>query len=385
MDMKSWQKKYGRELARNKWEMTFVLQVLSRVDGLQWRFVQAQMPFTDFKGKNRAADFAIKESDHLLIALEVDGYDKRGTGSGMTHEEFVDWQRRHASLEAQGWRVLRFANRDVRDCPDDCAKLIEYLLRNERNKAKHYEAIHRTYINKQNELDKTRRKMESIQDQALESRKLQEELNRLENERDTLARQLQENHQSEPLTEQEITEWKKLDLRQKAHIAELENQLEKALQEGAIMKHSIWAFAFVIIAAMVLLVYVTTDQNRTPSPSIAESGPARVVRGESCENPATWRESESFLGGRAALRGPIAGIRYSREVRGQPTWINIGADFPEPDRLVLVVWGRNRPALSGLLDNLSVGQIICAVGRVFEYEGVPQIEIENAHQIHGPN
>jgi len=154
MDLRSWQEQYRDELSKNKWEKKFVVHVLSRVDGLQWKFVQAQMPFKDFSGRNRAADFAIKESDHLRIALEVDGYDKRGTGRGMTHEEFVDWQRRHTSLEAQGWRVLRFANRDVRDCPDDCAKLIEYLLRNERNKSRHYEAIHRKYNQTQDELRK---------------------------------------------------------------------------------------------------------------------------------------------------------------------------------------------------------------------------------------
>jgi len=132
---------------------------------------------------------------------------------------------------------------------------------------------------------------------------------------------------------------------------------------------------------MILLVYVTTGQDRTASPSITESDTAGIIDGPSCENPVSWREARNFMDRHAAFIGTVAGIRYRQDVSGQPTWINIGADFPEPDRLVLVVWGRNRQALLGRLDGLRAGQTVCASGRVSEYQGVPQIEVEIASQI----
>lgn len=64
----------------------------------------------------------------IVIVIEVDGYDKRNTGQGMSHDEFFDWQQRQAALTTAGWHVLRFANRDVRDHPQRCQRYIELLF-----------------------------------------------------------------------------------------------------------------------------------------------------------------------------------------------------------------------------------------------------------------
>lgn len=120
--------KNNRATFDSEYEALFAKQVLPLVDGLKWETVTAQYPFVDSDGRNRYCDFTIIESQSVRVAIEIDGYDKRGTGSGMTHSEFLDWQRRQASLASQGWHVLRFANRDVRDEPQMCAKHIASLL-----------------------------------------------------------------------------------------------------------------------------------------------------------------------------------------------------------------------------------------------------------------
>ncbi len=64
--------------------------------------------------------------DRLPHAVAELGYDQIELSP---RSDFLDWQRRQASLVAQGWRVIRFANVDVRDNALRCAELLGLLLR----------------------------------------------------------------------------------------------------------------------------------------------------------------------------------------------------------------------------------------------------------------
>lgn len=46
-------------------------------------------------------------------------------------------------------------------------------------------------------------------------------------------------------------------------------------------------------------------------------------------------------------RSPVVATRYEPDLRGRPTFIDVGAAYPDPDRLRLVVWGRNRDSFPG--------------------------------------
>ena len=102
---------------------------LTRLDP---RSVEIQTPLTDFRGKTRRIDFTITEPPRVRIALEVDGYDKTGSGSGMTRAEFVNWLERQNALLVSGWRVLRFPNSIVTHNPDRCAREIDLTVDSER-------------------------------------------------------------------------------------------------------------------------------------------------------------------------------------------------------------------------------------------------------------
>jgi len=110
------------------YEVLFAESVLPLTSAIGFDDITIQYPFRDIDRKQRYCDFVISENEDVRIAIEIDGYDKRGTGSGMTHSDFIDWQRRHAALTSQGWYVLRFANRDVRDQPERCAEHINLIL-----------------------------------------------------------------------------------------------------------------------------------------------------------------------------------------------------------------------------------------------------------------
>jgi len=73
---------------RSEYEYRFAAQVLAKIPDLSPAALQTQTEFRDEGGKRRFIDFTVQEPG-VRIALEVDGYDKRGRGTSMTHEEFV--------------------------------------------------------------------------------------------------------------------------------------------------------------------------------------------------------------------------------------------------------------------------------------------------------
>lgn len=117
----------NRDKFGSEYEEVFVRNVFPVLDGFNIHDVVPQYPFVDLEGRQRYCDFLVKVNNFTIV-IEIDGYDKRGVGSGMTHDEFVDWQRRQSAIAAMGWHVLRFANRDVRDNPKFCANVINGLI-----------------------------------------------------------------------------------------------------------------------------------------------------------------------------------------------------------------------------------------------------------------
>ena len=112
----------------SRFELLFAEAVLPRVIGLDPATVHPQHSFRDDDGRRRRIDFAIVEGEHVRLAIEVDGFDKRGRGEGMSKDEFSDFLGREASLTRQGWTVLRFSNLQVRDQPDRCVLQITESL-----------------------------------------------------------------------------------------------------------------------------------------------------------------------------------------------------------------------------------------------------------------
>lgn len=117
---------------KTPFEMRFAETVLTKVSGLRPSSVLSQVPFKGPDGQQYYMDFAIQEPGGLKIAIEVDGWDKRATGTGMTRQEFSDFLKRQTALSAQGWMVLRFANGYFTRHPDLCIRQIELALRTAR-------------------------------------------------------------------------------------------------------------------------------------------------------------------------------------------------------------------------------------------------------------
>ena len=130
---RAWERLAARTRATgdSTYETEFVERVLSQVAGLDPEMVSPQRTFRTAYGRDYRVDFTI-EDGNVRIAVEVDGYDKSGSGSGMTREEHDAWVAREGDLRALGWTFFRTSNRDFIREPLRVAATLGDVLRLER-------------------------------------------------------------------------------------------------------------------------------------------------------------------------------------------------------------------------------------------------------------
>ena len=69
--------------------------------------------------------------------------------------------------------------------------------------------------------------------------------------------------------------------------------------------------------------------------------------------------------------GPLAGIGNSSD----DVFLNIGRDYPDPDRFTIVIWD------IGDVEPVAAGTTVCTTGQITQYEGVAQIQLRSTSDI----
>jgi len=95
----------------------------------------------------------------------------------------------------------------------------------------------------------------------------------------------------------------------------------------------------------------------------------------------SWDKAKDHIGDRTTVCGPVAGTKYGATSNGQPTWLNIGRDYPSSERFVVIIWGENRGNFPQPPESYYAGKTICVTGLIQEYQGIAQIEVTESSQI----
>lgn len=140
------------------------------------------------------------------------------------------------------------------------------------------------------------------------------------------------------------------------------------------MRHDRWYLLSVIGLLLILGISIITcsQQSSTPSSSQPSSATEVVI---------SWEEAKWHIGERVTVCGPVVGTTYAFSSKGQPTFINIGRNYPDPNRFTVVIWGTNRHKFSPPPDIYYRGKTICVYGLITEYKGIAQIEATSPSQI----
>ena len=102
--------------------------------------------------------------------------------------------------------------------------------------------------------------------------------------------------------------------------------------------------------------------------------------------PATTRTSVGTraagrIGEKLSVTGPVEGAAFEPYATGAPTFLDIGHDYPNPNRLTVVIWSENRSNFAVPPEKAYRGRDVVVTGKVSEYRGGPQIEVSGPSQI----
>jgi DNA/RNA endonuclease YhcR with UshA esterase domain len=87
------------------------------------------------------------------------------------------------------------------------------------------------------------------------------------------------------------------------------------------------------------------------------------------------------IGDSIEVRGNVYGVRYLANAKNTPTFISLGAAYPD-QLLTVVIWGDVRQQLVYKPEEVITGHgEITIFGKVEEYKGRPQITIRNPDQL----
>lgn len=325
------------------YEELFVETVLAKVPGLDPGQVSCQHRFEDSKGRTRYIDFVVEVDGGTTLAIEVDGYDKTGRGSGASHDEWLDAQKREQDMKRLGFDVHRFPNRQVRDEPQDCIRILELV-------------IQRASVGAGLDDTETRELAQRLRERDEEVAALREAARVAERRR-------------------WVAEQKGQAAEEKRHVAE-ERADQLAVTErttrrelGKVTKW-MWAFAAVVMSVAIVLWVVW-----------GRSGDGSNSPPEYCPQGVSWSSASQSIGRAGFVYGPVVGASYQTDENNQPTFLNIGAPYPDSNRFTVVIWGRHRGNFSTPPESLYLDERICVEGVIDTYRGLPQIEVTSPASI----
>jgi hypothetical protein len=91
----------------------------------------------------------------------------------------------------------------------------------------------------------------------------------------------------------------------------------------------------------------------------------------------TSAQAKAHEGANATVCGIVASERTATSSRGEPTFINLDAAYPN-QVFTILVWGDDRQKIGALPRE---GTRVCATGLITDYHGVPEIVVRSSGQL----
>jgi hypothetical protein len=126
-DWKEFRNKHKDLIRHSKYEWDFVNDVLVNVPGLKPSQVFPQHEFVGKDGRTYHMDFAII-TENVKIAVELEGFDKKGTKRGPSHSDHSKQIERLQALTLNGWKPFPITNSQFKNDEHGYAIAIRQLL-----------------------------------------------------------------------------------------------------------------------------------------------------------------------------------------------------------------------------------------------------------------
>ena len=144
------------------------------------------------------------------------------------------------------------------------------------------------------------------------------------------------------------------------------------------MKKSVNMFATSMLIMLLLLpTFIGACAAPESSPEIA---PAQTTTPTS-SSEIQWDEARYHIGENVIVCGLVADTDYAFGASGKPTFLNIGKPYPDPERLIVIIYIQNRQKFSQPPEIYFKNKNICVTGLLTENMGILQIEVTDSSQI----
>jgi hypothetical protein len=100
-----------------------------------------------------------------------------------------------------------------------------------------------------------------------------------------------------------------------------------------------------------------------------------------CPGAIDWTAAASSEGSPVTLKGPVADTKFASDSSGEPTFLDVGAPYPDPSRLTIVIWIENRFGFNPPPEIQFAGKTICVSGVPQDYRGSPEVIVSSPAQI----
>ena len=87
----------------------------------------------------------------------------------------------------------------------------------------------------------------------------------------------------------------------------------------------------------------------------------------------SWEQAAQYEGQRATVQGSVVTTKYAANIRGRPTFLNVGKSYPQTGRFTILIWGGNRRKFSHPPEQHYQGKTVRVTGKIELYREIPQI------------
>jgi hypothetical protein len=108
---------------------------------------------------------------------------------------------------------------------------------------------------------------------------------------------------------------------------------------------------------------------------LVASGCTSPAQTGGCAGAIGWTEAANSVGAVATVRGPVVDSYFASRGEGQPTFLDVGRPYPDPDRFSVVIWGRDRSNFTTPPEQTYRGRTVCVSGLIDTASGSPGIEV----------
>ncbi len=95
----------------------------------------------------------------------------------------------------------------------------------------------------------------------------------------------------------------------------------------------------------------------------------------------SWDEAASYAGQEVIVEGPVVDSHFAEQSKGQPTFLNLGRPYPDPERFTVVIWAESRSRFPQPPEAAYQDSTIRVSGTVRLYQGRPEIVVDGPEDI----